>query len=84
MLVLELLEELLAEELLLLALLVLLALKLLLELLELVELEEDVDVEFGEYKNVTTLEATAPFPPQVALTMNVPLVQAAFPPGCEV
>lgn len=55
---------------------------LLLELLD--ELDEDVEVEFGEYLNVTTLEATAPLPPQVALTVKVPVVQAAFPPGCEV
>ncbi len=38
----------------------------------------------AEYVNVTTLDAVAPYPPQVALTVNVPLVHAWFPPGCEV
>lgn len=59
---------------------VLLELEVVLEL----ELEDDVEVEFGEYANVTTLDAIAPLPLQVALTVKVPLVHAAFPPGCEV
>ncbi len=73
--------ELLAELLVVLELLVaLLVLELELEL----ELEDDVDVEVAEYANVTTLDATSPSPPHVALTVKVPVVHAAFPPGCEV
>jgi len=61
-----------------------LELELVLELeLELV-LEDELELAFGEYANVTTLEAVAPLPPQVALTVKVPLVHAAFPPGWEV
>jgi hypothetical protein len=80
--VLELLEELLAVLELLVVLL--LVLEVVLELELELELEDDVEVELGEYVNVTALEAMAPLPPQVALTVNVPLVHAAFPPGCEV
>lgn len=68
----------------LLVMLELLVVLLVLELVLVLELEDDVEVELGEYVNVTTLEAVAPLPPQVALTVKVPLVQAPFPPGCEV
>ena len=33
--------------------------------------------------NATTLEAVAPFPPQVAFTVKVPPTQAELPPGTE-
>ena len=81
--VLKLLEELLVA-LELLVVLLLLVLEVVLELELELELEDDVEVELGEYVNVTTLDAMAPLPPQVALTVNVPLVHAAFPPGCKV
>lgn len=42
---------------------------------------EMVVVVVAEYVNDTTCVAVAPLPPQVAFTENVPLVQAAFPPG---
>ena len=53
-------------------------------LLVVVEVEEVlVEVAPDEYANVTTWDAVAPLPPHVAFTENVPLVQAAFPPGWE-
>jgi hypothetical protein len=33
------------------------------------------------YTNVATPNALVPSPPQVAFTVNVPVVHAAFPPG---
>jgi hypothetical protein len=67
-------------------LVVLLALEfeLMLELVLELVLEDEVELEFGEYAKVTTLEAVAPLPPQVALTVKVPAVHAALPPGWEV
>ncbi len=38
----------------------------------------------GEYVKVTTSDAVAPLPPQVAFTVNVPAIHAAFPPGTDV
>ncbi len=52
-------------------------------LVELVVVVVDVVVP-GDQVNVPTLVAVAPLPPQVALIVKVPLVQAGFPPGCEV
>jgi hypothetical protein len=65
---------------------VVLALALVVVLVVLIEDVKEVVVllEGGEYVKVTICVAVAPSPPQVALTVNVPPVQAAFPPGCEV
>ena len=53
------------------------------EELEVEELLEELDVVLAAavYAKVVTWEATAPFPPHVAFTVNVPVVQAPLPPG---
>ena len=53
--------------------------------LELDDVEELVVLDsVGEYVKVTTCDAVFPSPPHVALTLNVPLVHAGFPPGYDV
>ena len=63
-------------------LLVLVLVVLVVVVVELVEVVEVVVVDVdAAYTKVTICDAIAPLPPQVALTVNVPLVHRAFPPG---
>jgi hypothetical protein len=54
------------------------------ELLDDELLELEVVLVAAVYANVAVPNAVPPGPPHVALTVNVPVVQAAKPPGTEV